>query len=80
MDEKSELKKGQRSVMMTIGSTPKFNVGSDPNVIHEEDLDDLPLPPDGGWGWVVVVSSFMCNLILDGEKTNLLSLCFYSKK
>ena len=53
--------------MMTIGSTPKFNVGSDPNVIHEEDLEDVPLPPDGGWGWVVVLSSFMCNLILDGE-------------
>ena len=69
MDDKSEIKKngGQRPVMMTIGSTPKFNVGSDPNVIHEEDLEDVPLPPDGGWGWVVVVSSFMCNLILDGE-------------
>lgn len=24
------------------------------------------VPPDGGWGWVVVIASFMCNLIVDG--------------
>ena len=29
-------------------------------------LVDLPPPPDGGWGWVICFSSFMCNLILDG--------------
>ncbi|CAG9854191.1 unnamed protein product [Phyllotreta striolata] len=27
---------------------------------------DIVIPPDGGWGWVVVLSSFMCNLIVDG--------------
>lgn len=26
----------------------------------------LPAPPDGGWGWVVVFASFMCNVIVDG--------------
>jgi hypothetical protein len=27
---------------------------------------DLPPPPDGGYGWVVVFASFMCNMIVDG--------------
>ncbi len=26
----------------------------------------LPTPPDGGWGWVVVFSSFMIHIIADG--------------
>ncbi|XP_063622053.1 monocarboxylate transporter 12 isoform X6 [Cydia splendana] len=30
------------------------------------DYGALPPPPDGGYGWVVVFASFMCNLIVDG--------------
>lgn len=25
-----------------------------------------PSPPEGGWGWVIVFASFMCNVIVDG--------------
>lgn len=34
--------------------------------LSEEDEDDdqyLPVPPDGGWGWVVVFGSFMIHVI-----------------
>ncbi|XP_063858697.1 uncharacterized protein LOC135099926 isoform X3 [Scylla paramamosain] len=27
---------------------------------------ELPPPPDGGWGWVIVAVSFLCNAIVDG--------------
>ena len=26
----------------------------------------MVVPPDGGWGWMVVAASFMCNLVVDG--------------
>ena len=29
-------------------------------------VHDVPVPPDGGWGWVIVLSSFICNFIVDG--------------
>ena len=28
--------------------------------------DGTPAPPDGGWGWVVVMAGFLCNMVLDG--------------
>ena len=45
--------------------------------MDNDDIDDdellydmmetgVPAPPDGGWGWVIVFASFMCNLIVDG--------------
>lgn len=26
----------------------------------------IPTPPDGGWGWVIVFASLICNIIVDG--------------
>lgn len=46
---------------------------SENETVHEEetlnfeyDEDELPPPPDGGYGWVIVFASFMCNLVVDG--------------
>nr|CDS28168.1 monocarboxylate transporter [Hymenolepis microstoma] len=33
--------------------------------INLEDIEP-PIPPDGGWGWVVLVGSFMCMFFVDG--------------
>jgi len=54
-------------VIHTVEGTelkPAESVGKDEPICAP--LVDLPPPPDGGWGWVVVFASFMCNLILDG--------------
>lgn len=34
--------------------------------VIDENTAEIVVPPDGGWGWVVVFASFMCNMIVDG--------------
>ncbi|CAH1796576.1 unnamed protein product [Owenia fusiformis] len=41
-------------------------MGSQRRVDDEEDEPSPPLPPDGGWGWVIVFGSFICNMLVDG--------------
>lgn len=49
----------------------KFQIGaSDEEFEEPADVEIVVathvVPPDGGWGWVVVVASFMCNVVVDG--------------
>ena len=32
----------------------------------DDDELDLPIAPDGGWGWVILAASFFLNFIVDG--------------
>ncbi|KAJ8716545.1 hypothetical protein PYW07_003172 [Mythimna separata] len=45
-----------------------FKTGStdDSRASDEEPEAALVVPPDGGWGWVVMISSFFCNFMVDG--------------
>ncbi|KAG5449036.1 Monocarboxylate transporter 12-B [Clonorchis sinensis] len=49
---------------LPFGGTDKTQDG----VVLEIDLQDLqPItPPDGGWGWFVVLGSFLCMFLVDG--------------
>lgn len=35
---------------------------------HQDELNQRPhiVPPDGGWGWVVMMAAFGCNVVVDG--------------
>ncbi|KAH9504478.1 hypothetical protein Btru_062880 [Bulinus truncatus] len=40
---------------------------SEDSQVSLESIEDyIPTPPDGGWGWVIVGASVICNLIVDG--------------
>lgn len=42
-------------------------VEADPAIQLGEPLTTFTIvPPDGGWGWVIVAASFFCNLVVDG--------------
>ncbi|GFU07310.1 monocarboxylate transporter 14 [Nephila pilipes] len=45
-------------------STP--SVSSSSSSSGDSGTTTMPLPPDGGWGWVVVFAAFMINFIADG--------------
>jgi len=39
---------------------------SEKKIVSQTRSDGTPVPPDGGWGWVVVMAGFLCNMVLDG--------------
>lgn len=68
MQTESECSCGEENSRLTGRDNYADN---DPTSPGDDDLSlcdyhDLPPPPDGGYGWVVVFASFMCNMIVDG--------------
>lgn len=45
---------------------PKTSYEEVPQRQTTEEEHDLPPPPDGGYGWVIVAASFICNMVVDG--------------
>ncbi|XP_048777915.1 monocarboxylate transporter 12-like [Ostrea edulis] len=51
---------------MASGKKTRHTSGDSTDSSEVDPSDYIPTPPDGGWGWVIVLSSFMCNMIVDG--------------
>ncbi|CAH1795978.1 unnamed protein product [Owenia fusiformis] len=46
--------------------TDKIQRSDDDDEVATDDSIGPPVPPDGGWGWVIVFSSFIMNVLVDG--------------
>ena len=46
----------------------------------EEEVLAPPKPPDGGWGWVIVFSCFMCNFIVGKNNLTTFLVTYLDRK
>ena len=59
-DEKREPESGKKK------TDEEEKEGEDGEEEGEWEEFEAPVPPDGGWGWVVMISSFLVMVIVDG--------------
>lgn len=85
----SAIGSGQQQKMANGGSTnglgniPRKLSNSSCNPVttnnNTEEVRAIPIavePPDGGYGWVVVFASFMCNLTVDGKHLHYFNISY----
>ncbi|KAK9887555.1 hypothetical protein WA026_023360 [Henosepilachna vigintioctopunctata] len=53
-------------ILSTSEFTKETEDSSSRSSSDESDTEAVVVPPDGGWGWVIVFASFMSNMIVDG--------------
>lgn len=49
-----------------MGGKKERHESGESNCSGDSVTNFIPTPPDGGWGWVIVASSLVCNIIVDG--------------
>ncbi|KFM70016.1 Monocarboxylate transporter 14, partial [Stegodyphus mimosarum] len=65
--EEEEEEEGDEVWSSLTTAPPKLPCTLVIDMAEEEDYwAGIPEPPDGGWGWVIVVASFLCNVVVDG--------------
>ena len=63
----TETDKTVELTTVTENETKKEKAKEEKTVEEETPRDpNLPIPPDGGWGWAVVFGCFMIHVIADG--------------
>lgn len=58
--------RNEETARLTEGGEGDISPPQDDDNVSYCEFHDIPPPPDGGYGWVIVFASFMCNMIVDG--------------
>uniref|UniRef100_A0A1B6MCW1 Major facilitator superfamily (MFS) profile domain-containing protein n=1 Tax=Graphocephala atropunctata TaxID=36148 RepID=A0A1B6MCW1_9HEMI len=64
--ECSCTERNEETTRLTEGGEGDMSPPQDDDNLSYCEFHDIPPPPDGGYGWVIVFASFLCNMIVDG--------------